>query len=105
MNVFPLLPIAAFADDFLPVIAMVLIFGIPIIAILTAHQRKMAELFRGQNAPQQLDSNLQYKLDSLQSQVSELKQLMQEHIINSDAPAISAKTPPQVPTIEQRLNS
>ena len=34
--------------EMIPVIAMLVVFSVPIIAILTAHQRKMAELMRSQ---------------------------------------------------------
>lgn len=102
---FQILPLAALPDDIAPIFAMVLVFGIPIIAILTSHQRKMTELMRNQNPQFQPDTNLQHKLDSLQSQVSELKSLMQQHIINSDPPQIQQSVPPPTPSIEQRLNN
>lgn len=45
-------PIAQFnADEIAPVIASVFFFMIPIVAILAAHQRKMAEIFHRNQAP------------------------------------------------------
>lgn len=95
-----------FPGDFVPMMAMVLVFGIPIIAILTAHQRKMAELIHGQSKNANVDGNTQRQIEYLTAQVGELRGLIQEHIINNDrtTPVVS-QTPPPVSSIEQRLNS
>ena len=81
----------------IPLASIGLIFGIPIIAILTTHQRKMAELIH-RNQPQQVDPMIQQQLASMQSQISDMRSMMQDHIINNDRPS----TPNSV---EQRLNS
>lgn len=36
-----------FLENMIPLVSVVMIFGIPLAAILTAHQRKMAELIHG----------------------------------------------------------
>ena len=92
-------------DEIIPLAGIVMVFGIPIIAILTAHQRKMAELIHGQKNNNALDSNVQHQLHAMQQQITELKGLMQEHIINNDRTTPVIQTPPPSPSIEQRLNS
>jgi len=86
-------------------IGFFLVVVIPIVGILTHHQRKMAELMRGQQG-QPADLRTQQQLEVMQSQINELKGLIQDHIIRNDSPSISMhQTPPTPPaTIEQRLN-
>jgi hypothetical protein len=70
--------------DIVPVLGiMVPIIGmmIPIVAILTAHQRKMAELLHGGAA----GNNLQHEVHVLRQEVQELKQLVHEQTIAMDA--------------------
>lgn len=66
-----------------PVVATIAVFSIPIIAILTAHQRKMTELLH-RNNPQH-DVNTQAQLAHMQRQIDEIKGLLQEHIIAQDS--------------------
>lgn len=87
------------SDIFIALPAMVLVFGIPIVAILTHHQRKMAELMRQQP---QVDVNLARQLDAMQAQINELRGLVQDNIIRNDAPP--ATLPQTPPSIENRLN-
>jgi hypothetical protein len=91
------LPLADIPEVLIPLTAVALVFGIPIIAILTTHQRKMAELIH-RNQPQQVDPMIQQQLASMQSQISDMRSMMQDHIINNDRQS----TPNSV---EQRLNS
>ena len=86
-------------EAFIALPAILLIFGTPIIWILTAHQRKMAELMRQQP---QGDVRIQQQMESLQMQVNELRGLVQEHIIRSDQP--TSVLPPPTPNLENRLN-
>jgi hypothetical protein len=103
-------PLAQDSEFLIPIMAILMTFGIPVVAILTHHQRKMAELVRGpQN--QQGDVRMQQQLEYLQAQISELRGLIQEHIIKNDLPpAQLQQTPPPAPaptaieSIEQRLN-
>lgn len=54
-----------------PIVAMVMVFGIPIIAILTHHQRKMAELINGRRDPN-FDAHVLHELQSLRAEVTRL---------------------------------
>ncbi len=62
-----------------PIIIPILIFLIPIIAILTAHQRKMAELIHGKENSQQNP-----EVAALRHEVYELKQLIHQQAIAID---------------------
>ncbi|MBS1714352.1 MAG: hypothetical protein JST30_08445 [Armatimonadetes bacterium] len=89
--------------DLIPMVAVVAVFSIPIVAILTSHQRKMAELVRSQ--PQQ-DVRSRQQLDMMQAQINDLRNQLHEHIVRTDGPPLSAapQAPPPVSDIEQRLN-
>lgn len=79
----PLRALAFDADLLVPLAAIMMIFGIPIAAILTAHQRKMAEILHGKQQ-QQRDvtapameamhevAKLRQQIASLQDQVNYL---------------------------------
>jgi len=73
--------LADFGADFGPVIACLGCFMIPIIAILTSHQRKMAMIIHGSQA-QQNQQNTQN--DALASEVRELKQIVYQQSIALD---------------------
>jgi hypothetical protein len=88
-------------EDLVPLAAITLIFGIPIVAILTAHQRKMAELL---NRPPQGQAMNNPEVSQLRYEVSELKQRMDQQTIILDdlrSHLISAK-PPEEP-LQDRL--
>ncbi len=89
-----------FGETIIPLVSCALLFGIPIIAILTSHQRKMAEILR-QNP--QNDLNQQRQFEYLQVQINELKALVQDNIIRND----TMRAMPPVPNqdLEKRLNS
>ena len=94
------IPVAGMGEEvMLPMMAILVVFGIPIIAILTAHQRKMAEIIH-RNHSQQADPMVQQQLASMQSQIADLRSMMQEHIINNDRTFV----PPPPASVEQRLN-
>ena len=95
----------SFPAELIPIAAIMMVFGIPIVAILTAHQRKMTKLIHGQNKPAMVDLNTQRQLELMQAQIGELRGMIQEHIINNDRASIVSQIPPAMPTIEQRLNS
>jgi hypothetical protein len=99
------LPLAAF-EDVIPFFIPLLIFMIPIIAILTSHQRKMAELIhRGSGE----NNNTNALIAGLQREVYELRQMVNQHAValddlgmnrslpNTEAPAIPQR-PPGPPT-------
>ena len=94
------MPLASFADDMIPIIAILVVFGIPIIAILTTHQRKMTELIH-RNNPQTVDPLVQQQLANMQAQIADMRSMLQEHIINNDR---SVNAPPPRDSIEHRLN-
>ncbi|MBX7131852.1 MAG: hypothetical protein K1X67_04145 [Fimbriimonadaceae bacterium] len=80
---------------------------IPIVAILTHHQRKMAEIIHGrngQNAPQGAPVS-NPEIAALRAEVYELKQMVQSQLIAMDTlQSTRQATPPPAPSIEQRLN-
>lgn len=105
MTLYPLFDSFAAVEEFVPVVGMVLVFGLPIIAVLTSHQRKMTEIMRGSN--QNADLGVQRQLEVMQAQINDLRGMIQEHIIKNDQTASLTQTPPPAPaptSIEQRLN-
>ncbi len=97
MNPVHLMPLASVEEVLVAGIPIV-IFMIPIIAILTHHQRKMAELIHGRPA-EPLANNPE--VTALRHEVYELKQLVQQQIISMDT--MRAQTPPQEERLENRL--
>lgn len=93
------LPMAGLPDEgFMAVAILLAIFSVPIIAILTTHQRKMAELMHRGQPQQVVDPMVQQQLASMQAQIADMRSMMQEHIINNDRTS-------QASSVEQRLNS
>ncbi|MBS1721454.1 MAG: hypothetical protein JSS66_00440 [Armatimonadetes bacterium] len=76
-----------------------LVVVLPIVAVFANHQRRMAEIARGNTQP---DARSMREIELLQAQINDLRTQLHEHIVRTDQPV----TPPQVPpqTIEQRLN-
>lgn len=64
-------------EDLVPIVGAVLLCSIPIIAILTEHQRKMAALLRGQSEENALDTQrmkeIAEKLDELSVRLSRIE--------------------------------
>lgn len=67
-------------EDVIGLAAVLLIFGTPIIAILTGHQRKMAELMRQQQPQVTYNPETQ----ALREEIRELKQLVYQQSIAID---------------------
>ena len=91
-------------EDLVPILALLLVFGIPIIAILTAHQQKMAKLIHGQRA--QLDPAVIEEIRSLRMEVSQLQDRVNTLMLDQDTSRKLAGSPPPVPqneNLEQRL--
>lgn len=86
----------------------ILMLMIPIVAILTSHQRKMAEIIHGRNAqtpPQGVPAS-NPEIAALRAEVYELKQMVQSQLIAMDSlQSARQATPPPAPSIEQRLGS
>ena len=83
--------LAQFSEDTMAMVAVVLLCGIPIIAILTHHQRKMAELIhRNHNS---LNPAVVDEVNRLRSEVQQLRtELHQTAIALDDARRTSAQT-------------
>ncbi len=66
----------------IPIIAVILIFGTPIAAIFTHHQRKMAELL---NQPRnEGDQRLVHELHQLRSELNDMRSVLHEQQIALD---------------------
>lgn len=68
------------ASLIIPILAIGLPLMIPIIAILTSHQRKMAELFRSNVVPPEL----MHELQALRAEVPVLRERVNEQAIQVD---------------------
>ena len=76
-----------------------LVVVVPVVAILTTHQRKMAELMRQRP---DADTRSQQQLDLLQAQINDLRNQLHEHIVRTDSlPPAQEQTPPP---LHERLN-
>ena len=81
------IPVFAFWNSpfIIPVFVVGIVMAIPIIAILTSHQRKMAEIHAQQGAMQrEHDNQLAAQMNQLQSEVRELRELMHQQILALD---------------------
>lgn len=67
-------------NDVLPYLIPIILFMIPIIAILTSHQRKMAELIHGNRA----NGNTNGEIEALRREVQELKQIVHQQTLAID---------------------
>lgn len=81
------------------VIVPVIIFMIPIIAILTAHQRKMAEII---HRKPQVNSN---EMDVLHREIGELKQLVHQQAIALDDMRSRQLGQSSLPDIRDRMSN
>lgn len=70
-------------ENLIPLSAVVLIFGMPIVAMFTHHQRRMAELLRDKGAAQSAASDQQ--VAALRNEVAELRQLVHQQAIELDS--------------------
>ena len=62
-----------------PIIAIMMVFGVPLIAMLLRHQQRMAELM---HSPPQL--SVDPRIDSLQRDMADLKDLVHQQTIALD---------------------
>lgn len=67
-------------EELIPLVAIVFALMIPIIAMLTYHQRKMAEIIRKDN----LQSLPSPEVDSLRREISQLRDVVGSLAINVD---------------------
>lgn len=87
------------AEDIFPFLLGAILFMIPIVAILTQHQQKMAKILR-ENAA----NDRSHETESLRREVEALRQLVLQQTIAIDNLAASKQlaTPPAAP-FEERL--
>lgn len=85
-------------DELMAMVVGVVFFMIPIVAILTRHQQKMAELLRGKD-PHQQDTQVQ----ALSAQVERLTQAMhaQTLVIDELSRKLNTTPPPAPKAIEE----
>lgn len=91
----------AAAEEILPIFIPIIALVIPVVAILTKHQQKMAELVR--QSPQ-LGS--MPEVHALRQEVAQMRQMMNDQMLALDQirSALPARTePPAIPQIEQKL--
>jgi hypothetical protein len=81
---------ANLSDELAPVIVSVMLMMIPIVALLTSHQRKMAKIMRESDGVQ--DPRLAMENEYLRREMAELKALMHQQAIAIDnlAPRLAA---------------
>lgn len=98
--------IAAFDFELLiPLFAIMMVFGIPIVAILTAHQRKMAELIHSKGQTQNEIAPLVHEVERMKTELAYLRQKVNEQSIQLDdlqplgrmSSTTVSDTPPDVP--------
>jgi hypothetical protein len=65
--------------ELIPIVAIMMVFGVPIIAMLLRHQQRMAELLHSR--PQM---NVDPRIDALQQDMAALKDLVHQQTIALD---------------------
>lgn len=87
-----MLPIAQFgpADEWMPFVMGMVLFLIPIIAILTAHQRKMAEILHRNRET----SVANPEIAALRAEVARLTEAVHQQTIMLDSLARQSASPP-----------
>jgi hypothetical protein len=71
-------------ENLIPLAAVIMIFGIPIAAILTSHQRKMVELMQGTRNDVQSQNALANEVQVLRYEVAQMKEQMNQQAIQMD---------------------
>lgn len=95
------LPLAFINPATMALAIPILVFMIPIIAILTAHQRKMAEIYAQQGLRQH-----DPEIAALRQEVHELKTLIHQQAIAMDNLASGrVGIPPSAPSVVDRLST
>lgn len=96
--------LAAFDNEIAPMIASVMVFMIPIVAILTSHQRKMAQLIHGNpenRVPNGQDHLLRAELADLRSRIDNLTLAIEQMRTEQKAGSLEGRLS-SPPPIEQR---
>lgn len=68
----------------IPIISVLIGLVIPVVAILTKHQQKMAEMIHGGQQDNQLNAELMHELHALRSEISHLKETVHQQAIALD---------------------
>lgn len=71
---------------------------LPVVFIMTNHQRKMAELLHKQQGPREGQNELLQRLDAIQQELHELRDRQNELILERHDSG-----PPPVPKVEDRI--
>jgi hypothetical protein len=87
-------------EFFIALAGILATFGVPLVWILTAHQRKMAEIIHRTNQNQTLANN-----DLLANEMRELKQLVFQQSITIDSRANEVRKPHQIPQTPDPLSN
>ncbi len=79
-------------DSIVGLASVILVFAIPLVAILSKHQRSMAELMR-QQMPGHNQNNdaLQQEIRMLRAETQDLKDLVRQQMIMMDSQTVAAK--------------
>ncbi|MBL8088301.1 MAG: hypothetical protein JNM85_09580 [Chthonomonas sp.] len=79
-------------DSIVGLASVILVFAIPLVAILSKHQRSMAELMR-QQMPGHNQNNdaLQQEIRMLRAETQDLKDLVRQQMIMMDSQTAAAK--------------
>lgn len=86
-----------FLENIIPLVSVVMIFGIPIAAILTTHQRKMMEMMqKGQQ-----DSSSQMLIHEIQSLRRELETM--RNTVNEQSLALDDLRTNRTPDLQSRV--
>lgn len=93
--VFEFVPLAQVSEEIAAIMMGGIVFLIPIVAILTHHQRKMAELVHGRKQEGQQPDALPYvhdRMNAMERELAEIKELVKNQTIALDN--LSRSTPP-----------
>ncbi|MCE9557481.1 MAG: hypothetical protein K8R88_00875 [Armatimonadetes bacterium] len=74
-------------EKLIPIVAILMVFGVPMMAILTHHQRKMAELMHSRANQADAIPQLAGELQMLREEVRSLRDQMNQQILKSDYPS------------------
>lgn len=86
-------------DEIIPLVLGAIFFMIPIVAILTSHQQKMAKIMR-QNA----DTSSNAQIEQMRVEMEALRQLvMQQTIAIDNLSSQRGQMQPQTPPVTERL--
>ncbi len=86
-------------EALIPIVGIAAVFGIPIIAILTGHQRKMAELMAGRQHT--VDQDAVLRIQRLEAEVASLRDTVNAQVLQNDDLRRSISQPASPPSVPQ----